>query len=260
MTLSWRPWLPEGTLAPASVQAALAELFERWSRNWFAGEPVRPAGPLSRIANPRAELRKTVWHGCVEGVSIGLPPVGLSVLGAMVLDVSPSIGQRGEKDIALLDALGKEVLDDLKLRLSQLLTLGRPVWNQADPDRSGGSAYRLEILTGERALAIQLELSEPCFVRFVRASFPDPAEVPPLADGAAALAGLPVSLAALLGRCHLTLAELAELVPGDVLVLDRMTGEDLPLSVAGATLAQGRCTVVEAGERPALKIAQTPIQ
>ena len=258
MTLPCRSWLPDGTLAPASVQNLLAGMVESWSGEWFAGEPMRVAGGLARIAAPRAELRKAVWHCCDEGVAIGLPPAGVMALGAMVLGVPAAAGQRNAHDLALLEALGKECLDGIKSRLVQCLALGKPVWHPSEAGRGEGAIHRLEAVTATRGLTLLIELSAPSFARFVREVLPEPAVGVPLGSGSAALAGIPVSLSALLGRSHITVADLAGLGCGDVLVLDRATDDILPLAVDGVPLARGRCAVVEGKRGPALEIIEAP--
>jgi flagellar motor switch/type III secretory pathway protein FliN len=258
MTVACRSWLPDGAIAPASAQRALADMVESWSGEWFAGEPMRVAGPLARIAAARAELRKAVWHGCDDGVAIGLPPAGTVALGAMVLGVQTAAGQRNDQDLALLEALGKECLDSLKSRLVQRLALGKSVWHPFEARRSEVAVHRLEIVAVARGLTLQLELSPACFARFIRDALPDPAPGAPLGAGSGALASIPITLSALLGRCGITVAELASLGCGDVLLLDRATEDILPLAVGGVPLARGSCTVVEAERGPALSIVQAP--
>ncbi len=257
MSLACQPWLPAGTAAPVAAQRAVQDMVAAWSREWFADDPVRAAGPLAPAAAPRSELRKTSWHGCEE-MAIGMPPAGLAALGAMVLGVSPASGQRTPNDLELLDALGKECLDGLKARSAQLFGLGKPVWHVSEGNRDRRAVHRLEIVTANRALALQLELSEACFVRLVRGVLPAPAERPALAPGDAALAALPASLSAMLGHCRISVAELAGLAPGDVLVLDRAIAEPAPLALAGVALPHGRCAVIESAAGPALEIVQAP--
>lgn len=260
MTLAWHSWLPDDAVAPVAAQRALADLVESWSHDWFAGEPLCALGQLARVAASRSELRKMVRHGCDDGIAIGLPPAGLTTLGALVLNVDSAAGARSENDLKLLEALGKECLDGLKLRLAQLFGLGKPAWRQSDSVRGEGAVHRLEIGLATPTITIQLELSADRFSRFVRASLPEAVAMEQLAAGTDALAGIPISLSALLGRCNLTLAELSGLAMGDVLVLESATEDSLPLAVGGAPLARGRCTVVEAEGGPALKITQAPVR
>lgn len=258
MTLAWTPWLPENAVLPAAVQRMLADQIGNWSGDWFAGAPAYAVGQFSRVTAPRSELRKTIWHDSGEGVAIGLPATGAAALGALVIDVSTAPGNRSAEDIELLGSLGKDCLDDLKHRLGQLFALSKPDWRQSEAGQGAGPAQRLEISLAARALTIQVELTESRFARFLRTMLPASAPTGPLADGADALAGIAVSLSALLGRCSLNLAELSGLAVEDVLVLDSGTADSLPLAVDGALLARGRCAAVEAEAGLALKIIQAP--
>jgi flagellar motor switch/type III secretory pathway protein FliN len=258
VTLAWTPWLPEDVAVPASAQQALAEQVESWAREWFAGAPACLVGQLNRVAAPRSELRKTVWHGCSDGVAIGLPTLGAAALGGLVLGVSAAAGNRNAEDLKLLDALGKECLDGLKYRLAQLFGLVRPDWRPSDAGWGEAEVFRLEIAIAARAATIQIALSLSRFARFLHGVLPSPEPAAPLGDAAAALARIPIPLSALLGRCSLSLAELSGLAPDDVLVLDSATADPLPLAVDGTPLARGRCTIVEAGKGLALKIVQAP--
>lgn len=251
-----RPWLPADAALPVAVQRELAEMVENWSREWFAGEPMRVAGPIARVTSARSELRKLVWHASDQDVAIGLPPVGLAVLGAMVLGVATATGSRNAQDITLLDALGKECLDSLKTRAARLFGLIKPVWHVSEAGRGEAGVHRVEIVTAQRGLALQIELSDAGFARFLRGALPESPAAAPLAGGSRALAALPVAPSAVLGRCGLTVAELAGLGVGDVLVLDRTTADALPLAIGGVPLVQGACTVVETERGPALKIVQ----
>ncbi|WP_448661551.1 FliM/FliN family flagellar motor C-terminal domain-containing protein [Sphingomonas sp. CJ20] len=243
---------------PAATQRALADLVESWSGEWFAEERMRVAGALARVAAPRIESRKTVWHGCDEGVAIGLPPSGTTALGALVLGVATAIDQRNPQDITLLEALGKACLQDLKSRLAQRLALDSAVWRESEGRAGEGPVVRLEIVTATRGLVVQVDLSASCFARLVRRTLPDPPAGAPLGSGGTALARISVSLSASLGRSRISVAELAGLGCGDVLVLDQPTDAALPLAVGGVPLARGRCTVVEGERGPALRILDAP--
>jgi len=69
------------------------------------------------------------------------------------------------------------------------------------------------------------------------------------------LARQPVALAALLGRCELSVADLSGLTAGDVLVLDRKLDELLDLSIDGRPKA-GRCAIEQVGSGLALKVVE----
>lgn len=258
MTSAWSPWLPEDAVVPGAAQQALADLAKAWSHEWFAGDPACRVGQLTRIAVPRSELLKAVWHRCEAGVAIGLPRAGAAALGALVLDVATIGNARNEKDLGLLESLGKECLDGFKLRLGQLLGLAKAAWYPSDTGCGDTVVYRTEISLAARAVTVQLDMTTACFARFALSMLPSPAGAAALGSGLDALSRIPVPLSALLGRCSLSLAELSGLAAGDVLVLETRTEDSLPLVVGRAPLARGGCTVIESGAGLALKIVQAP--
>lgn len=254
MTLAFRPWLPADTAAPRLALGALADMADAWSREWFAGEGARAAGALVRV-DARGELRKTAWHAHEGGLAIGISASGIAALGAQVLGVAAGT-ERAAADAALLETVGGECLDDLKKRSAVLLRLPEKGWTSADTQRAG-PFYRLEIAGPLRNPVLTLEVSADLFVGLVKAKLPPAPASAPLGRPAEALAALPVSLSALLGRSSITVAELSGLAAGDVLVLDRALDAPLPLAIGGTLAPRGACTVSEDGS--ALKITQALI-
>lgn len=251
--VSFRSWLPADTPAPKLVLGALADMADAWSREWFAGEGMRAAGALTRV-EARGELRKTAWHAHDAGVAIGVSATGVAGIGAQVLGVAA--GDRPAADAALLESVGGECLDDLKKRVAALLRLPEKGWMAADSQRTG-AVHRLDIAGPARNPVLTLELSNDVFVALVKAKLPPAPASAPLGKPAQALAALPVSLSALLGRSAITIAELSGLAEGDVLILDRALDAVLPLAIGGTPAPRGACTVSEDGS--ALKITQALI-
>ncbi len=249
----FRPWLPADTAAPTRVRGAIADMVDGWAREWFAGEPLRALGTLVRLTDPRGELRKTIWHVHGGGLAIGVTPAGTTALGAHVLGLA--IGaERLPADLGVLERVGSDCLDALKRRAVALLGLtDAGDWIFADGGSGSRAVYRLDISNSLRNPAVVLELSSEAFAAFVKAAMPAPAPQP-LGTPADALANLPVRLAALVGGCELTVAELGELAPGDVVVLDRGLDETLPLAIDGARARFGACAIVAAADGPALEI------
>jgi len=254
MTLYFRHWLPANTTAPTLARGAIADLADDWSREWFAGEPLRAFGTFVRVAGPRGEPRKTIWHGC-DGLTIGLSSAGIAALGARVLGIAV-VGERSPADLALLDRLGAACLDDLKRRAAILFELPRnSAWNSAEA-AGADAAHRIDITAPDRNPTLTLALSEELFARFVKAKLPPLPRSGLLGAADAAFATLPARLSALLGKCGVSVAELSGLAAGDVVVLDRALDAALPLTVDGAPVPRGACTVTESGQGLALEITE----
>jgi flagellar motor switch/type III secretory pathway protein FliN len=256
MNFACRSWLPNNAGAPPAALGALADMVEAWSTEWFAGDPFR-TGAFSRVAEPRAELRKTMWHRRDGGLAIGLPADGEATLGALVLGVVSKGQDRPVADRALLGAVGKECLEDLKRRTAGVVKLGASPWTMAEGAHGDGAVHRIEIAHPDRRLLLILQFGEDLFVRFVKSHLPSP-PIPALGVADDALVSLPVSLSAALGSCSITLAELTDLAAGDVLVLGRALDSQLPLAINNREAARGACTVADRDGAPALRIVQAP--
>jgi flagellar motor switch/type III secretory pathway protein FliN len=258
MTLAFRHWLPADAAAPRLALGAVADMAEAWSREWFAGEGLRAAGAFVRNAEPRAELRKIEWLVCEGGLAIGMPRDGAAAIGARVLGIALGQAERPRADVALLEGVAGECLDDLKRRAAVLLQLPRTAaWTAAEGSgREGGAVHRIDISAPDRSLVLVLELGADLFARFVKAKLPLAPEPAPLGDPQQALAGLRVRASAALGSCRISVAELGGLAAGDVLVLGTGIDAAVPLAIEGRVLPRGQCIPVEAGAGLALKMTQ----
>jgi flagellar motor switch/type III secretory pathway protein FliN len=258
MTLAFRHWLPAEAAAPRLALGAVADMADTWSREWFAGDQLRAAGAFVRIAESRSELRKTEWMMCEGGLAIGMPRNGAAAIGARVLGVALGPAERPRADIALLEGVAGECLDDLKRRAAALLQLPRAAaWNAAEGSgREGGAVHRIDISAPDRGPVLVLELTADLFARFVKAKLPLAPDPAPLGDPQQALAGLRVRASAALGSCRISVAELGGLAVGDVVVLGTGCDAAVPLAIEGRVLPRGKCVPVEAGAGLALKLTQ----
>jgi hypothetical protein len=253
---AFRPWLPDNAGLTVSAQGALADAIDAWSIAWFVGEPVHALGRLVRVQETRNELRHTLWHRRGGDVAIGLPPAGLAGLGARVLGIGATA--RPSADVELLEKVGMACLDDLKARVSVLLGIARSERWSVSEAAEVDAGHRLDLGTSSRTPVLMLQLSDECFAHFLKSRLPGAVPVS-LGDATGALAALPVNLWAALGSCGITVAELAGLAAGDILVLDRELDASLPLALAGVPLRRGACTIGEAGGALSFDITQAPV-
>jgi flagellar motor switch/type III secretory pathway protein FliN len=192
--------------------------------------------------------------------SIAASEAALLSLAGLMLDRRIDPPALTPADRSLVERLWTGCIEDLCKRLSETLRL--PPASRWQLERSPApppvGAHSCYIGTGPRDPLIQLSVDWETMVALTKASIPfgqKPVRLQPLA---AALAKQPIAVSALVGRCELTLADLAGLGEGDVVVLDRDLGLPLELAVGGE-VKSGRCEVVEADERLSLKITE-PVQ
>lgn len=255
MTAHASAWLPPGAASPRLNQA-LEELVRLWSLHWIDRGGLHTSGALTRIGDARWVQAAVEWRGLDCGLALGVPAHTAVALGAMML----ALGSDGstEADRILLRQLGEQALADLQARLLQWLNLtsGAQWSTSTAPRHRDGPIHALEIEGLGDGTKLRLELTGALFARQLRAALPPVPKPAPLADGRQALAKLPVALSAALGRCALTLAELADLAPGDVLVLDQPTDAPLPIALDGAPAKRGTCALVEQDGALSLRVLQ----
>lgn len=248
-----RSWLPAGAVLPPVAKGAFMAMADGWSAAWFAVDPPRVHGVFVRVAWS-GELRNTDWHCCDGGLAIGISAGGQEAIGAAVLDLSPD-SPWTEADRALFVRIGGDCLDDLKRRAAMLFAGEAAAWRTQERVDPGQPVHRIRIADPHNSFTATIEVSADCFARFVKGKL---APVPrqEIGGGDAALSALPVTLAVAVGGCSVTVAELATLAQGDVLLLDRALEAPLPLMVAGAVARRGSCTLSQSDDRVALKITE----
>lgn len=251
MTAEASAWIPPGAVSPHTGQA-IAQLIAIWSQQWVERGRFRPVGTLTRIGDARWANGAAEWRTLACGLAIGVPEGGAASIGTAML----ALGRDGRTDAdrALLDQLGETALSDLQDRLAAWLRPGGGgAWTHTEtPRHRDGPIHALEVEGPSEGTRLRIELTEALFARQLKAALPPPPSHGPLGNGQAALAALPVTLSAALGRCTLTLADLRGLEPGDVLVLDTASDAPLPIAIDGSPARRGSCAV--AGDDTALSL------
>ena len=260
MTQGWRPWLPEGALSGGRVERMLDALFGQWSDKWLAGSSLHAlAGLASSGAIELAQHGDAEWHYSDHGVAVSLPETGRTALAEMMLEVAIDGASMTVADRQVVERLVAGSIDDLCARLGQMLKLpGESRWRTGRAGALHWDEARVwDFGIDDREPLIRLFIEDHLLVGMVKASLPPVQAAAPLKSVVTGLADQPVSVSALLGRCQLSLSELADVSEGDVLVLDRALGEPLELALDGQVKVHG-CTVEQEGEQLCLKLL-TPI-
>lgn len=226
------PWLPPEALAPERLEPALDQLLQEWSGQWLVSLRAR-AAPAVQDHCPKTG-NEWGWRSSLPHVSIAWTPGGpASVAGAMLgTNVPP--GELQGSDRRIIESLGNACVDDLLQRVAKLVSgsgkTSQIVQQKIDLDAC--SWWEISLGTGKPAF--KLALSELGKTRIIKRALPS-AERLKLGSLSAALARQEVKIAAGLGRCSLTLAELQGLEIGDVLVLDRSPDRPVELLINGSS-------------------------
>lgn len=255
---AWRAWLPESALGRAGVDQALVNVTRHWSTKWLARKSVRPLGALAMTRTPLADTSLR-WLALDNDVAIAVSGVAADRLAMLMLGETVPPSAVIDADRRVLDSLIEGALQDLCRRVAEALGLPPEArWREL----GGGEAPAIErsrvcqLGVDSATPLLHLVVATDVLIALARtraARSPVRHRVKPIAAG---LANQQVDVSASLGRCALTLADLAGLGVGDVLLLDRATDASLALSFNGVPSRRGKCSVQRDGDRLELKLLE----
>ncbi|MFI4973102.1 MAG: FliM/FliN family flagellar motor switch protein [Caulobacterales bacterium] len=251
MTADVREWLPLGAAAHEAVRAKLEATITEWSDAWFAARRVGLASLTPTTGGARAKADGTVWRVHRHSIAVAASRTTSSRLVEWALDArldQPVLTARDRDLIALFE---RRVIQDLVRRLEGLLALDADVRDQpidvADPlGCDGGAMLLLAAEDGTRLMSIAVPTA--ALLSLLRSVIvPGGRPRARLQDRLGALKPVNVTLEARLGEARLSLAELRELAPGDILVLDAevSAGADVGLVASDQVFARAGLTEVD---------------
>jgi hypothetical protein len=254
--------LPEAALEDCAAEQLLADLTRQWSAKWFARQNMRPLGSITYRTPPEASADGAGWLVLDEDLAIAVPDASRIAIASAMLDRPIDDATLTDADRQTVGDLAAAGLDDLCRRLAEMFRLsGDARWSQLDSglrpsiDRPRGCS----IGVNGRTPLLQFVASTDLLITSIKSALIPPLSGSPLQPIASGLAAQSITVAAVLGRCQLTLADIADLSEGDVLVFDRDTHASLPLAIDGRTQG-GRCSVEQSNDCLQLKLLEPPIR
>lgn len=244
-----RAWLPDGAIRALDLDAKLAELTRDWSGKWFARQTVRP---LETLAPDAPATGEDAWLALERDLAIGLAAGGRTALFGLMLNVEVPDMPRSAEDERLIAEVTQACLDDLCRRLAEAFRLDGSVrWSRrAVGDRPAIDApLTCTFGSSPRTPLLRLVVAGDAPVGLAKVGLPPPVRAERLAGVAEGVARQDVALSAHVGRCALSLADVAGLSVGDVLVFERAVDAPLDLVVDGGGTPVARCTVARADDR-----------
>jgi hypothetical protein len=255
----YRPWLPEAALSGGAVDGLLSTALREWSAHWLARANARPLGTVTPLPSYADLGTGAVWLTLDRDVAIGIPEESRLTLLRLFLDLPPREESVTEADRQLITSLSTLCLDDLCRRLAEMFApKGVARWTTTDASvmpalaEPRGCAFGVET----RSPLIRFVASTAAIINLTRSRLPARPARPALRPISAALASQQVTISAALGRSTITLADMAGLSEGDVLVFDEDMGTPLAIALDGTPVSGGRCTIVEANNRLHLKLLE----
>lgn len=254
----WRAWLPESALARGGADQALADAMRQWSTKWLARKGVRPLGTLT-AAHMLPVGGSLHWLTLDDDVAIALTGEAMDRLAMLMLGETVPPTTIVAADRRVIDNVIETALQDLCRRIAELLGLS--------PDARWRELGEGEVPTIDRPRTCQLGVdpSTPLInlaiatdALFALAKARSARGLPrqrvkPIVSG---LAAQGVDISASLGRCSLTLADLAGLGVGDVLLFDGAADAPLVLALNGKPAGRGKCTVQHGADSLELRLLE----
>lgn len=218
----------------ARLQAATDAALRGWSQHWGVEASCVSTAADESTPAPATESSWLVEHGAQPAVRLAWPGRLHDALGRALyrLASAPGPGTLAAESV-------RHLADDLLRRLAEAWFVGR--WDAvADPaDGPVASAVPRRWLG---LVDVQLTVAGTTLAACVpalRMRAASAAAARPLTPAAtvAAFAGVQASVEAVVGRAELSLGEVAQLQPGDVLLLDTRLLDPISLGVAGGATA-----------------------
>lgn len=252
-----RSWLPEMALEGSVADRGVADAARQWSAKWFANAAVQPRGGFAVDAT--GDLANVEWLVLDDDIAVAVPASSRLALAVLMTGAPADAGIAGATDGRVVDELARTCVDDLLRRLIQLFRLpdGARWARCAAGERPTIAAPRgCDLFDGDGSPLLRILVATELLIEFVKAGLPPLPKQAPLAPLSAGLAAQRVAVSAFVGRCRLTLADIAGLGPGDVVVLDRDAGSAVELAVDGAPTLDARCSVEQADGRLSLTLLE----
>lgn len=203
-----REWLPASALTADNIGAALRPCVEDWCGRWFAGAGTSMSLKLAQGV-ALAQEGSITEDG--DGIRLMMPAGGKRTLLERVFDEALAGKNLSASDHQLLDGLARTIARDLIAGIEKLM--GPP---------SGEAHDRLELAvhSGQNQL-LRITCPTDPVIRLIRSRItPTCPESPALVTRRQAIAPSPLRVEAVLGSAELSVDDLHNLEPGDVLVLD----------------------------------------
>lgn len=253
-----RAWLPAAALHALDIDGKVASVARAWSAKWFARKAVRS---LDTVRAGKAQTAGGVdWTAFDTDIAIGIAESGKSAMLALMLDCELSAEDRTAVDADVLDETLRLCLDDLRRRLAETFRLDSAKrWMPVATgtpfpiDDSQICAFGID----PQASALRIAIANAALVALAKADLPPPRKSNRLVPIAKALEAQDIAVSAHLGGCALTLADIAGLGLGDVLVLDRSIDTPLDLLVNGQGSGVATCKIVQTDGRLDLTLLES---
>lgn len=233
-----RPWLPPSEGADLLLERGISRTLVAWADRWLPEpEAVKPLEIAVEIQLGR--------RGPKPGCELSTTPQLCLRIGELVTGViaDPAL----PADTEVIERVGQAAIEDLRAAFA--ISLPR-----AESDTSS-----LRVAVSSPVLPALTFLLDGGLISSLREVGVLPSsQAPRLGTLADALVSEPIGLRCALGEAEIHAGDVVDLVPGDLLVLDRKAVDAVPMVAAPGSPALGACHLAADGDAIILKIAGSP--
>ncbi|GLQ92648.1 FliM/FliN family flagellar motor switch protein [Dyella acidisoli] len=237
-----KPWRPTSPSDLRRIQGTLARVVEAWLRDWIvAPDPATVRISLINGTFPPSPSSDAIRWSLGASVRLAAPWRAWDVLLRKILVMDADMPAfAGNTVDALLEPLRTELQDDLLLRLSEALMLESAVPMTASQEPDMATEVQLTCMLDDALPLFDMHFAAPWRWLAREGTQQTTSNHPPLLKRGESLADTRLKIAAVLGHCEMSAADLGGLTVGDVITTRQLLNEPLDLAMLNAdgTLGQ----------------------
>lgn len=252
------PWLPSTIVRREALRRLADETVAAWSSRWFANDSAALCTITPKAVEGKGAPAAAAWRSpSGSGVAIQCPESSRRKLAGWALDYRFEPGELEQADRAVIEALDKQLLDDLGRSLEAALGIatgdaGASASVSKPLDGEDEVFLRVTDVNGDNILTIAVAMT--AIVALCLKSLPPPRPAPPFGKRLAGLGPTPVRMRVTVGEVEIPFAELPRLAAGDVLVLNRSLDDTVEISPVGSRAAFMRGSLTSVDGQAALTL------
>lgn len=233
-----KTWLPTSAAAHDVIQARVSKAIADWSGDWLLHRPVRASSFIATKDGERSD--GLTWEPYGSAVGVAMPRRAIDRLLGWILGAEIDRSAGTDADQRLLSSLTQRFLSDLAAKIEDTLQVRSTPTSRTEvhPSPLGRLGGLIVGLSDDRSddlgsIAIPLEAFVETCITPRGASRGQGLD--PMKQG---LNPIPMTITASLGRSRISVAQLSDLSPGDVVVLDTLLDKGAALNLSGRAFAR----------------------
>ncbi len=200
---------------------------EAWSAHWCAARTFN----VGRMTERGSALESEGWVPRANCTSVRAPKSASIRLAEAALDLRPGPAALTDRDRRLLDRMAEKLIQDLCERVEAALEVDESFGSNAQPQ----NWLEISVAEGVGPDLFWIALPVPALAKACCKAVGLAPRLPALGSMAAPLRDIDLLIEATVGRLDLSMLDLADLTPGDVLVLPTRIDQPIEVSLLGSS-------------------------